>query len=52
VIVENDLERFPQRMRELLDPQENERVSRQAREYYAANYNAETSNRQFGVLWG
>ncbi len=52
IIVEDDLRRFPALMRSLLDPQQNNRLSAQARTYYAANYGAEASARQYEALFG
>lgn len=52
IIVENDLRCFPRHMQSLLDPQENSRRSREAREYYVANYGAEANAQQYKLLWG
>jgi glycosyltransferase involved in cell wall biosynthesis len=52
IIIENDLHRFPQHMRSLLDLQNNDRLSRQAHEYYAANYGAEALAREYKTLFG
>jgi glycosyltransferase involved in cell wall biosynthesis len=52
IVVDDDLQRFPQHMRALLDPQENSRLSRAAREYYAAHCSAEATARQYEALFG
>jgi glycosyltransferase involved in cell wall biosynthesis len=52
ILVENDLRRFPQHMRSLLDRQSNDRLSREAHEYYAAHHGAETIAEQYKTLFG
>jgi glycosyltransferase involved in cell wall biosynthesis len=52
IIIENDLMRFPQHMRSLLDLQNNDRISRQAHQYYLANYGAEAIAQEYRSLFG
>lgn len=52
IIVENDVRAFPRHMRALLDPQTNTAMRRQAREFFAAKYNAEVSGRRYDAIFG
>jgi len=51
IIVEDNLRRFPQHMRALLDPQKNSDLSKQARQYYAAHYTTEACVQQYRALF-
>ena len=52
IIIEDDVQRFPQHMQSLLDPRENHRLSNDARDYYAAHFGAEASAQQYEALFG
>jgi hypothetical protein len=52
IILENDLRRFPEHMRSLLDRQCNDRLSREAQEYFAANYGEEAIAQKYRSLFG
>jgi glycosyltransferase involved in cell wall biosynthesis len=52
IVVENDLQQFPRHMQSLLDPASNDRLSRQAREYYLASYGAQARARKYDALFG
>lgn len=52
IVVESDVRRFPARMRALLEPETNKRLSDEAQRYYAMTCGAEVNARRYGELFG